>query len=116
SDYLTENEIAAAALADQGTVFNPQQQFRVSWPAEPVVAKAYADQIERAGAMPEEELTELRDLISRAEAEFSDDGRSRSVARALNAMARDLEDATGPSARTMAALSETLSGMAERLR
>jgi len=43
SEYLTENEIAAAAIANQGNVFNPQQQFQVSWPAEPVVALAYMD-------------------------------------------------------------------------
>jgi hypothetical protein len=45
SEHLTANEIAAAALADQGALFNPQQQFRVTWPAEPVVARAYLDQL-----------------------------------------------------------------------
>ncbi|MFW6087680.1 MAG: DUF305 domain-containing protein, partial [Myxococcota bacterium] len=38
SEHLSANEIAAAAAADQGGVFNPQQQFPVRWPAEPVVA------------------------------------------------------------------------------
>ena len=35
SEHLSANEIVAARLADQAAVFNPQQQFRVSWPAEP---------------------------------------------------------------------------------
>ena len=50
SDYLTQNEIDAAALAQEvnGT-FNPQQQFPVEWPADPVVALAYVDQLRRAG-------------------------------------------------------------------
>ena len=50
SDYLTQNEIDAASLAQEvnGT-FNPQQQFPVSWPADPVVALAYVDQLRRAG-------------------------------------------------------------------
>src|SRR3546814_33426 len=48
SEYLTENEIAAAALANQGGMFNPQQQFPVTWPDHPVVARAYVDQIGRA--------------------------------------------------------------------
>lgn len=48
SEFLSGNEIGAAALADQGGVFNPQQQFRVTWPADPVVDRAYADQAARA--------------------------------------------------------------------
>ena len=50
SDQLTQNEIDAAALAQEvnGT-FNPQQQFPVEWPADPVVALAYVDQLRRAG-------------------------------------------------------------------
>ncbi|MBW3654180.1 MAG: hypothetical protein KY433_11505, partial [Actinobacteria bacterium] len=51
SEHLTANEIAAAALADQGRAFNPQQQFGVTWPTHPVVAKAYVDQLEREGAL-----------------------------------------------------------------
>ncbi len=47
SELLSENEIAAAELADQGARFNPQQQFPVTWPAEPVVAHAYVDQLRR---------------------------------------------------------------------
>ena len=48
SEHLSENEIAAAAAADYGGAFNPQQQFRVDWPAEPVVAHAYIDQLVRS--------------------------------------------------------------------
>jgi len=48
SDYLSANEIAAAEIADQGRLFNPQQQYPVTWPAEPVVALAYLDQLIRA--------------------------------------------------------------------
>jgi uncharacterized protein (DUF305 family) len=49
SKFLTANEIAAAALAVDGNVFNPQQQFAMTWPESPVVAMAYADQRARAG-------------------------------------------------------------------
>jgi len=51
SATLSANEIAAAALADQGGMFNPQQQYPVRWPAEPVVARAYMDQLRRAGML-----------------------------------------------------------------
>ncbi|ARU16915.1 DUF305 domain-containing protein [Croceicoccus marinus] len=50
SDHLTQNEIDAAALAQEvNDTFNPQQQFPVQWPADPVVALAYIDQLRRAG-------------------------------------------------------------------
>src|SRR5690606_32404607 len=53
SEHLTENEIAAAALARYPNGrFNPQQQFRVTWPAEPVVARAWLDQLRRGEALP----------------------------------------------------------------
>ena len=45
SEYLTENEVAAAAVADQGEGFNPQQQFRVTWPAEPVEGFLVSDRV-----------------------------------------------------------------------
>jgi hypothetical protein len=50
SEHLSANEIAAAKLASQGGRFNPQQQFPVTWPAEPVVARAYVDQLRRGSA------------------------------------------------------------------
>lgn len=50
SEHLTENEIAneiaAARLATYGE-FNTQAQTRVTWPAAPVVARAYLDQMAR---------------------------------------------------------------------
>ena len=49
SEYLSEHEIAASNLADQGSVFNPQQQFPVKWPDHPTIALAYMDQIQREG-------------------------------------------------------------------
>ncbi|MEJ2128108.1 MAG: DUF305 domain-containing protein [Woeseiaceae bacterium] len=52
SEYLTENEIAAAAQAVQGPEFNPQTQHQVAWPASPAVALAYLDQLDRDNAVP----------------------------------------------------------------
>ena len=53
SEHLSENEIMAAALAFPSVgprrSFNPQQQMPMTWPAKPVVAMAYIDQLIRAG-------------------------------------------------------------------
>jgi hypothetical protein len=67
SQHLSANEIAAAALADQGRAFNPQQQFPVSWPAHPVVAKAYLDQLERERALSASTIRELRTALDRSQ-------------------------------------------------
>ncbi|MGB6228662.1 MAG: DUF305 domain-containing protein [Litorimonas sp.] len=52
SEHLSEAEIAAARRADQGELFNPQQQFEVTWPeGDPVVEQALRDQRARKRAM-----------------------------------------------------------------
>lgn len=67
SEFLTENELAAASLADQGHVFNPQQQFKVTWPAETVVARAYLDQVQRAEAISASDADKLAALLDQVD-------------------------------------------------
>jgi hypothetical protein len=64
SQHLTANEIAAAALV-RVTEANPQQQERITWPANPVVAKAYLDQLERSGALTAQVLSGIRTELDR---------------------------------------------------
>ena len=117
-EHLTGNEIAAAALADQGERFNPQQQFRVTWPAEPVVARAYLDQLERSGSLPASTAAELIDALDRVAARSADDARDEQLATRLESLAAKLgvgeRDAVTKKRRT--ALAGTLSGIAARLR
>ena len=63
SDYLSENEIAAATLAVQGGVFNPQTQYQVTWPADPVVAMAYVDQLRRSGDLADRFVEEIESAL-----------------------------------------------------
>ncbi len=67
SDFLTANEIAAAALADTGETFNPQQQFPVIWPDNGLVARAYIDQLRRHQILAGEELKTLEMLAAALE-------------------------------------------------
>ena len=50
SEFLTQNEIDAATAVNP-RLFNAQQQMRVTWPANPAVAKAYLDQLTRSKAI-----------------------------------------------------------------
>ncbi|NVD45066.1 DUF305 domain-containing protein [Qipengyuania atrilutea] len=65
SEYLTENEIAAASLATTGEAFNPQRQLPVTWPAQPVVGLAYLDQLERGGAANASDIAAMRAALGR---------------------------------------------------
>jgi len=118
SEHLSANEIAAAALAEQGGVFNPQQQFAVTWPAEPVVALAYVDQLERAGDLSPAQLGELREVLESATSELASGRRNAALASRLEALAKDGEGSGREAAgqKRQAALARTLRGIAGRLR
>ncbi len=62
SEYLTQNEIEAAAQVRQA-VFNAQQQPRVTWDATPAVARAYLDQLTRSKAVPADRAAEIKSAI-----------------------------------------------------
>jgi hypothetical protein len=64
--YLTQNEIDAAKTVKVAEL-NVQNQQKIEWPAEMVVAKAYVDQLERSQALPEKRLEELKKAIKDAE-------------------------------------------------
>ena len=118
SEHLSENEIEAAAIADQGSSFNPQQQFRVTWPAEPVVTRAYIDQLERSEALSKSFAADLNQALDGSASQLADGGRHEDLAARLNSLATDLEQDSGDlvTKKRRAALAETLNGIAARLR
>ena len=118
SEHLSENEIAAASLADQRGAFNPQQQFRVTWPNEPVIARAYIDQLQRSQSLSPAKVTELAAALERASASLDKGRRDKATAKQLKKLAAKLPADSGD-AKTrerLRALGETLDGIAKRLR
>jgi uncharacterized protein (DUF305 family) len=83
SEFLSQNEIEAAQLAEQGDVFNPQQQFPVTWPAEPVVAKAYLDQLIRSRPELSEALAALYETLELAEVKLGNNMADAAMAATL---------------------------------
>ena len=118
SEHLSAHEIAAAAVADQGDVFNPQQQFRVTWPAEPVVARAYLDQLARDGALQPDYIAELSRSLDRADERLRAGTPDRELADELAEFAGSAgrDDGDAITAGRHAGLAETLNGIAARLR
>ena len=116
SEHLSEHEIAAAAVAEQGDVFNPQQQFRVTWPASPAVARAYLDQLERDDALPTSLVTDLAAALEGAERALEEGAGSADLAASLAALAQNLEtDGGGLESRRQVALATSLRDIAARI-
>jgi len=119
SEYLTENEIAAAALANQGEAFNPQQQFQVTWPAEPVVARAYMDQLQRSSTLGASVVTDLNAALERSANSLANGRKNPQLSDSLKKLADELkanDGADNNSLQRLTALSETLNDIAARLR
>jgi hypothetical protein len=119
SEHLTENEIEAAALASRDG-FNAQQQRRLEWPASPVVARAYLDQLGRSRAIGPERARTLTSALERAEAVSSEKRKDENVARQLDTIAAELESdraaASGRDQARLQSLQETVKGIAKSLR
>ena len=66
SKFLTQNEIDAAKLVNV-TELNVQNQQKIVWPSNLVVAKAYLDQLTRSQALPAEKLASLTAAVDKAQ-------------------------------------------------
>jgi hypothetical protein len=84
--FLTQNEIDAAKSV-QVSELNVQNQQRIVWPANTVVAKAYLDQLARSQALPAAQIAKLQKAIRNAESSPTDKGKLRK----LQSMAPSLE-------------------------
>jgi len=115
SDQLSQHEIDAAAQIHLDVV-NPQLQTKVTWPATPVTARAYLDQLTRSKALPAERLAALQSAVGRAEKAGSK--KDAATAKELETLAAqvDSEGRSGADRARAGALAVTLKGIAATLR
>lgn len=109
SEHLSANEIAAAEMANQGGLFNPQQQFPVTWPSEPTVSLAYLDQWLRGHPEQHQTLEVLYETLHAAETILKNKGQDTALAASLT----DWADASELSGAT--ALRESLRAISRKL-
>jgi hypothetical protein len=62
--FLTQNEIDAAKTV-RVTELNVQNQQKIEWSRNLVVAKAYVDQLERSQALPADQIAAVRQAIDK---------------------------------------------------
>jgi len=113
SEHLTANELAAAKLATHGGAFNPQQQYPVSWPDAPVVARAYIDQLQRDGSFTAANVATLSAVLDKAQARLDAGKKDAGVAAALRTQAGQLAGAAAGTRKAM--LAKVMEALAARL-
>jgi hypothetical protein len=84
--FLTQNEIDAAKTVRVAEL-NVQNQQKIEWPAQLVVARAYVDQLARSQALPQKRIAALEKAMQAAEKSHM----SESKVAKLQGMAADLE-------------------------
>lgn len=88
--FLTQNEIDAAKTV-RVSELNVQNQQKIEWPRNLVVAKAYVDQLERSQALPADQIASVRSAIQKAETARL----NKSSVASLKKIAPSLESAAG---------------------
>jgi hypothetical protein len=112
SEHLSEAEIAAAELVrvDQ---FNAQLQPQFTWPAAAPVARAYLDQMVRAGRILNARAAELDALLDRVERGAVPAAELRQAADRIDADVAAIRAGTaGGDAERLARMAEVLRGIA----
>jgi hypothetical protein len=119
-EYLSQNEIDAASMV-RSEELNTQQQSRVVWPANAVVARAYLDQLGRSKGLQPERARAVKTALDRADGLRAGQKGGAAVLDELDALAAQLErDAAaasdGRDAARLRALAATIKGHAAKLR
>jgi hypothetical protein len=108
SKFLTQNEIDAAKLV-QVKELNVQDQQKIVWPSQLVVAKAYLDQLGRSQALTPKQIADLTKAIDRTEKSHmgkKDLGKLHEMAASVETDASSAKDAAD--AKRLHALAEIL--------
>ena len=121
SEYLSANEIAAAALAYPSTgprkTFNPQQQIPMSWPVSPIVARVYIDQLFKDGAINAKTATRVINIVDDAELAMASGG-DKNLSRRMMAMKilATGKNSNNTNRKRLKALRSMIQGLAKELR
>ena len=108
SKFLTQNEIDAAKSVRVAEL-NVQNQQKIEWPAQLVVAKAYLDQLTRSLALPAEQIAELQKAMRNAETSHMNKGKLAKLRSMADFVAQSAATAKSPSdAARLHALAEIL--------
>ena len=118
SEFLTENELGAASVVVPAT-FNAQDQRRTEWPARPVIARAYLDQLGPSNTLDAQQLADFSALLARADGVFAGTaggGLAGDLSSAAEEMRREAVSVEGRNGDRLEALGEILTRLADAVR
>ena len=118
SEFLTENELGAASVVAPAT-FNAQDQRRTEWPARPVIARAYLDQLGPSNTLDAQQLADFSALLDRADGAFAgaaEGGLVGDLSSAAEEMRREAVSVEGRNGDRLEALGEILERLADAVR
>ena len=118
SQFLSEAEIAAAELADVGDVFTLSNSFLCSGPRSRSWRGRTSISLSVAGELSESLGARLAAALDRSESQLQDGGSDEDLAAGLETLAAAVDDSRGDglAGRREARLSQTLRGIAAKLR
>ncbi len=93
--FLTQNEIDAAK-AVRVAELNVQNQQKIEWPAQLVVAKAYVDQLSRSQALPADRIAALQKAILSAESSHMNSSKLAKLERMAPSLEKSAATAKNP--------------------
>ncbi len=93
--FLTQNEIDAAKTVHVPEL-NVQNQQKIEWPAQLVVAKAYLDQLSRSQALPADRIAALQKAIQSAESSHMSQSRLAKLKRMVPSLEKSAAMAKSP--------------------
>ena len=93
--FLTQNEIDAAK-AVRVSELNVQNQQKIEWPAQLIVAKAYVDQLSRSQALPPDQIAALQKAIQNAENSHMNKGKVAKLQRMAPSLEKSAATAKTP--------------------
>jgi len=105
--FLTQNEIDAAKSV-QVSELNVQNQQRIAWPENLVVAKAYLDQLERSQALQTNRIADLRKAIQNVETSHMNKGKLKKLSSMAPSVEKSADAASPTDAARLRALAEIL--------
>ena len=105
--FLTQNEIDAAKTVHVSEL-NVQNQQKIEWPAQLIVAKAYLDQLERSQALQTNRIADLRKAIANAETSHMNKSKLKKLASMAPSVDKSADAASPTDAARLHALAEIL--------
>jgi hypothetical protein len=75
---------------------NVQNQQKIEWPAQLIVAKAYVDQLSRSQALPPDQIAALQKAIQNAESSHMNKGKLAKLQRMAPSLEKSAATAKNP--------------------